>query len=156
MRLKGFRLSASRSPKITPSFFSHMARIHVWPHELKRKFVTQLSPALCNAAITLIEHIWNDTYHTSRYVDNRFSLSTTYAPHLRPSQPSATLTFTDPVSIAFAAGGQGVASRRWPTKSETSDCVPVGFFLVEGILFSDPVAFPIGFGALHGQCRLYS
>ena len=46
---------------------------------------SQLSPALCNVAITLIEHAWRDTYHTflqqpslhlfnTRYVDNRYIL----------------------------------------------------------------------------------
>ena len=44
---------------------------------------SQLSPALCNVAITLIEHTWKTTYHTflhqpslhllnTRYVDNRY------------------------------------------------------------------------------------
>ena len=46
---------------------------------------SQLSPALCNVAITLIEHTWQTTYHTflqqpslhlfnTRYVDNRYIL----------------------------------------------------------------------------------
>ena len=46
---------------------------------------SQLSPALCNVAITLIEHAWQDTYHTflqqpnlhlfnTRCVDNRYIL----------------------------------------------------------------------------------
>ena len=46
---------------------------------------SQLSPALCNVAITLIEHSWHQTYSTflqqpsihlfnTRYVDNRYTL----------------------------------------------------------------------------------
>ena len=46
---------------------------------------SQLSPALCNVAITLIEHTWHTTYHeflqqpslhlfNTRYVDNRYIL----------------------------------------------------------------------------------
>ena len=64
---------------------------------------SQLSPALCNVAITLIEHAWRDTYHTflqqpslhlfnTRYVDNRYILLNDILLH---STPIATLALPD-------------------------------------------------------------
>ena len=64
---------------------------------------SQLSPALCNVAITLIEHSWHEAYHTflqqpnlhifhTRYVDNRYILLNH---HFRQSLPITTLAHPD-------------------------------------------------------------
>ena len=72
---------------------------------------SQLSPALCNVAITLIEHSWHQTYHiflhqpsihlfNTRYVDNRYILLNE---HFRQALPITTLAhpefYGDPVEI---------------------------------------------------------
>ena len=64
---------------------------------------SQLSPALCNVAITLIEHSWHEAHHTflqqpnlhlfnTRYVDNRYILIND---HFRQSLPITTLAHPD-------------------------------------------------------------
>ena len=64
---------------------------------------SQLSPALCNVAITLIEHTWHTTYFTflqqpglhlfsTRYVDNRYILLNE---HFRKALPITTLAHPD-------------------------------------------------------------